>query len=385
MDEQVLRRVLFSRVPLKGSYRYRDLFQLLPVPADAPRPPTIMGDYPLQVELKYDPGVSQERTTDLWHRDLWERKREKEMDSVSTASAEQQEMHKLFTSQRRPEAILKELTDVLSVLTNHTFFQYKGDQSWVIPVPYDSQESVWAQTMYKTPTISSSREEDFSIVEVSPIRVMPLGSYFSKYRDEITAGTDSEIQMTDQMDHLLDKYFSLEPVRKQAFYVACHLLVQALELRHQAPSLSLVGAVSAIETLVSVGIETTSCPTCGQSTSTEICEVCHLPQFLVSKKFKEFIKEYVGSSSSISNFATRLYGFRSDVTHVGRLLRVELGDTGFYSGGKDEQADFSRKALWVPRFAIVKWLLSQEPFDGADNSAAASDAAKVATRTDSNK
>src|SRR5437899_3282396 len=35
--------VLFAHVPTQGFFRYKDIFQILPVPADAPRPPFVMG------------------------------------------------------------------------------------------------------------------------------------------------------------------------------------------------------------------------------------------------------------------------------------------------------------------------------------------------------
>ena len=79
MVERLTRRLVFSRAPLKGYYRFGDIFQLTPAPDNWHRPPTIMGDYPLILELSYDPKIAPDRESDLWRRDLFERDREKKL------------------------------------------------------------------------------------------------------------------------------------------------------------------------------------------------------------------------------------------------------------------------------------------------------------------
>ena len=44
--ERVGSRILFAAVPVEGFCRYRDRFQIIPVPPDAPRPNVLMADHP---------------------------------------------------------------------------------------------------------------------------------------------------------------------------------------------------------------------------------------------------------------------------------------------------------------------------------------------------
>jgi hypothetical protein len=51
----VMTVVLFSNVPTVGSWRYRDRFQVFPLPSEAPRPPQLLGGvHPLLLEVAYD-------------------------------------------------------------------------------------------------------------------------------------------------------------------------------------------------------------------------------------------------------------------------------------------------------------------------------------------
>src|SRR5262245_23342539 len=46
----IWREVLFSAAPLEGFWRYRDEWQVRPVPADAPRPPQLVAPHPFILE-----------------------------------------------------------------------------------------------------------------------------------------------------------------------------------------------------------------------------------------------------------------------------------------------------------------------------------------------
>jgi hypothetical protein len=50
---QIGRKILFTMPPAEGWWRYRDRFQLLPAPPDAPRPKAFIGEHPLIVEFAY--------------------------------------------------------------------------------------------------------------------------------------------------------------------------------------------------------------------------------------------------------------------------------------------------------------------------------------------
>src|SRR4029077_14955463 len=47
------RVVLFASVPVTGYFRYRDVFQWIPVPAEAPHPPFAMAEHPFLLEFHF--------------------------------------------------------------------------------------------------------------------------------------------------------------------------------------------------------------------------------------------------------------------------------------------------------------------------------------------
>src|SRR6266581_887429 len=47
------RLVLFTRLPVDGWFRYRNAFQILAVPPDAPHPPHLAADHPLILEFRF--------------------------------------------------------------------------------------------------------------------------------------------------------------------------------------------------------------------------------------------------------------------------------------------------------------------------------------------
>ena len=99
MTDEIVRRSLLSHTPLTGWFRYVDLFQLMPAPLGAPRPPSPMGDHPR---------IPPDRETDSWHRDLFERERLKVLSPGATddgLAAVRRGMQWL-----RTEALVKELT-----------------------------------------------------------------------------------------------------------------------------------------------------------------------------------------------------------------------------------------------------------------------------------
>ena len=172
------------------------------------------------------------------------------------------------------------------------------------------------------------------------------------------AGDKNDVQFPDALDDLLTIYFGLEADRKQAFYAACHLWVQASDLREiRAASMSLVASVSAIETLVNfMDSPGPSCQECGAPPSVEICPQCGAPRYRLGSRFRDFLSDFAGVEAK---FANKLYSYRSNISHHGDLLREELFDSGFTKGGEDEQMIFQLTVRQATHIALVNWLISQ--------------------------
>ena len=381
MEDKIIRTSLLSHTPLTGWYRYADLFQLIPAPPEAPRPPSQMGDYPLILELRFDPRIPPDRSTDTWHRDQWERDRDNELSKQPGATDEWLAAYRRSTEWRRSQALVTELTVLLTTLAVYTFFTYDGDQSWFLPfdpshagaaeleegqqddkgwlkrsAPRHSEGAdvspVWGQTFYSAPGAVGAPGGGFSepVGESAPL--VPRGQ---RMQDQWVISESHRMELPDHLNALFDLYFTLEHRQKEAFYAASHLWVQCSALKSKAPSLSLVAAASAVETLVRVEEPRVKiCPTCSAPESLVYCVRCRAPIYRLRRGFIDFFETYGGPT--LGDFADRLYDFRSGISHSGRLLRKEFFDAGFNIGGKDEQMLFGIDVPRLARGAIVNWL-----------------------------
>ena len=262
----------------------------------------------------------------------------------------------------------------MTTLAGYTFFQYDVDQSWYVPIPSSrtNRTPVWGQTFYdgvvpqrwwdryldrlrrRAPSAVASGE-GFSEPDGEPAPSVPGMKREKLEQDTFTLSEPHRMEFPDDLTPLLDVYFNLNPRRKQAFYAASHLWVQCSALKSKAPSLSLVAAASAVETLVRVEEPRVKiCPTCSAPESLVYCVRCRAPIYRLRRGFIDFFETYGGPT--LGDFADRLYDFRSGISHSGRLLRKEFFDAGFNIGGKDEQMLFGIDVPRLARGAIVNWL-----------------------------
>ena len=249
---------------------------------------------------------------------------------------------------------MKELTVLLSAVTNHRFFECESGSTWVISGEGSTKSTTWSQKGYPLPDCGWP-EETFSNTVIGEAPRVPYGEHY-KYVPDSTSGSEFEIHFPDALDEFLDRYFVLDAGRMRAFYAACHLWAQAFDLKAiKAPSMSLVASVSAIETLVNFTDDPgPSCPTCGAPRSIERCTACQAPRYRLNSRFKEFLKGFAGAEPT---FAEKLYRYRSGISHDGALLREELHDPGFTTGGNDEQMIFQNRITRVTHIALVDWLI----------------------------
>src|ERR1035437_3410 len=185
------RRVIFSKTPLRTQYKYRNVFQILPIDSKVAPTNPYADDFPLFLEYYID-------------------FKENENIDVLTEVAIQQKRE-------------FEIVNLLSVLTNHRFFKYQTDRnSWTITTPnigyenlteevsklYNNQYSSWVLAMYVYPglkdelEITGFTEEKFSNTNlVSP--------YYHYFTNNPIDKKDGEIQFPETITDCLDSYFEL--------------------------------------------------------------------------------------------------------------------------------------------------------------------------------
>lgn len=353
---------LLSTQPLRGYYRYKDLFQIFP---SATQNLSFQQDHPLILEICYFPEVWPHRDQLLWHRDFWERERfeyirEHSPKKELNPSDEWVKAYQSQTMTRRLPAIIAEVSGLLTLFNNHRFFTYHAEQHWFIPIPAPDKDdaprrSLWGQLGYVHDALESGA--DLSEPTCPEVTRVPIQKYYARFRDAIYAGEDNTVQLPESIDQLFDLYFKLHPDRKTGLHTACYLYNRALELRTTCASLSLVAAVMAIEALVNCSGSDAPlkvCEECRTPESIEKCSVCGLPRFRATSRFKQFLSDF--GSEDLKKFANDLYKTRSKLAHGG-LLRDDLHDSGFYAREKDEERMFRMTSLSLVRIAMLNWLI----------------------------
>lgn len=349
---------LFSYRKLNGYYRYKDLFQLLPVDSSENNP---FITFPLLLEIKYCPNIWPDNNNLYWYRDIFEKERFQTIQNKSGKKIDFAEgwgkEYERSTKMLRPQAIFEEISNLLSLFTNHRFFYYRNEGRWFISQgkENDAEAHQWRQVGYRFTFNNSDSKKLSNIESHNPIKKISVSDYHKNIRDAFTLdASDNDITFPENIDRLFDLYFQLHHKDMKVFYKACKLYNQALELNLSHPSLSLVSSATAIEALMG-STKTERNDICNHEISVETCDVCGIPLYNLNSRFKKFFLDYGDNSESTKKFASKFYSFRSLIAH-GDLLREDLNDSGFYAGN-DEQESFRRNSLRITNMLLTNWLI----------------------------
>ena len=132
------------------------------------------------------------------------------------------------------------------------------------------------------------------------------------------------------------------------FRMSVLLFYNAMDIGQYSPSMCFIAMVSAIENLVDLEGRL-------KGLKFERCKCCSQYEYKISKRFKDFMVNYVGDDSEkFRKYIGKIYSQRSIVAHLGDLLYHDLADT---------ELDYSSTALLkntrrIVRFALIGWLLN---------------------------
>ena len=317
--------VMFSRLPLNGWFRYRDRFQLIPVPPEAPRPDPGMwavGGFPLLLQYRFagspDPSLQNLRRFNT-HREL-----------------------ELLCS-----ALSQHIEGAIPPMVRyHWFTRTSGDPP--------QQFTEFGPEGYGWPAFSGGLAPEYSSVDAwKVVRRIPHEEYYQQ--PNLWVGAD--LMLPETFEWLLDAYFQRDPEERDRFIRASHWYQFANYGAAGGYATGRYSALcSAVETLM--GPEPShqkKCSRCGRTVGGG-----------VSRRFRQFLEQWAPGPSISAADRTRLYGLRSKVTHGGRLLHSDRFGWGvaFSPGRLQDWADFSAMQLLV-RVILINWLA------GADGSGTA--------------
>ena len=325
MTDLYRQAIVLSALPVTGWYRYKDIFQIIPPTEALKRPPAAQAHHPLIFQWRYT--ASKEQRTISGHFDVPQWLLDKEN------SAEK----------------ARELLLALGVFLTTRIFEYRERQSWFVDLENtgsDALEPKWGQELYTAQDFKSSIENFSSVEGVQKTNEIESNHYFNKRFIEYDAVFDTP----QNLKLLLDCFFSLSANDKNAFLSSCALFEQGMEVWGMSPSLSFVGFVSCLETLVNAD---------NRDVTVEKCSECGQDRHRVTKKFHDFFLKYGDASPEFKKYAMKIYKYRSKVVHTGELFNGEVMPEKFGSDERIYDDDFRRSVIRTCRICMVNWVLAR--------------------------
>lgn len=306
-DPTVWRKVCFALLPVVGFFRYRDLWQLRPVPPDAPQPPFVMAPHPFILEVKG--GSVAER----------------------------------FVGWMRGGKLLWETELILSLLLLGGIDSYgSASHEWVIDMGRDSQEpeprTVLGQVGYSLPTMPGP-PDDFSPVDgLDPLALAPSAEYLRERG--ITVG--DKLEIPDLMPIFCDTLAAASPLTRERFFRAAFWFSRSHRAWRLSRSLSYISLINSLEVLT-MRADHDPCPTCGLNRAPG-----------PTSRFRALIEEHAITVPERDR--KELYALRSRLVHGDQLL---IGDTpsgwGFTPQDAEERWRHDQ-ASGVARIVLISWL-----------------------------
>lgn len=324
MKWEYRRSLVLSTIPITGSYRYNNIFQILPASLEAPRPPAILNHHPFVIEYRFI------------------------IDETQRAFPGGQLIPQWVTNNEDSAKTLKELLQLLTVFSNDRLFVYSANQAWFIPMGKCGEDPVlkeiqWGQEGYYYKGFDS-QIYSFTKTDFKPIEQINLNEYYNRYGRRV----DLQFDLPNNIDNLFKTYFLLEEEAKKSFMSSCSLFSQGIKLWSEHPSLSFAAIVSSLEALISFD---------NRNKKVAKCKECKQERYRVVNNFRDFFKEFGSPDPKFKKYALKIYKYRSRILHRGELFLGEIYPRRFGSFDGFEDDELRRSILHTCRICLVNWLV----------------------------
>ncbi len=304
--------ILFSHaLPVKGWWRYKDHFQIIPVPGHAPQSPLaslMVEDHPFILQYSVR-GSSNAAIRGL-----------------------------------RSGAVERRLALLLHTFLEGAIREKSGyaRSHWVLlPGNVHDLQVGYCQNMYTFKDFKHELSEFSPIQQIQKINATDRTNYYALRG---LSGSET-LEVPENLENLFDRFFSLPLDAQDRFLRACYWLRHSWEVQHVSRSASYIALVQAIESLL--------------GRTNEVCEKCGQLRHRITKRFQQFLESFVPEIKQ-SNAREALYKIRSGLSH-GEFL---FDNDRFQFFGMIEPKGARELSLgWqmgqVARIALINWLLAQ--------------------------
>lgn len=318
----IYQRIYLTTLPFKGHFRYRDKFQLIEVPTEVTSCPYTEGHHPVLLQYSFDYQEDFTPSSDLpphVHQDKF------------------------------GDDVERELVIIIQLLLSGQIVNYDRKQQWFIS--HNDYKCHWGHSEYNAevePAIKKDIGKFWSAENYAHLKRTNTSEFYNR---KLRIMTDSLLDAPEDIEELLDDYFSLTRADQETLITSSYLLQKCLDTLHSSPSLATVALVNCVENILSyeakeAANETSKCPTCNKT------------QDSITKRFKQFIREYGAGTKNLQEFAYDLYRLRSNIVHGGQLFRDEL--FGHKMGAPiDREFDRIKASSRIVRICLLNWMLSR--------------------------
>jgi len=328
--------IFFTKAPLGGYYKYKDVFQIYPADLEGMPKSRLQRHFPNVIEY-------------------WTVPEEKLSFSFSDDDDDDEYLAELRSLTATTITKQEKILNLLSTFTNNQFFRQANPEGiWGMPilsddpsVDADSWESKWCWEMYFFPGMPDQLKiKEFTNQAIKPISTIQYPKYYYEY-PHLDSDRTKEVALPSIISVLLDTYFSLTPTLQKSVDSAISYTVSAIELSDRRKTLSLLSSFTSLETMVNIEYD---------GVKVEKCEACGQPKFSVSKKFREYLLKYIGSSDTNKKKFNSFYSLRSKLVHTGRQLQTEA-----LFAEVEKETEYSElvtriEILQLGKLGIVNWL-----------------------------
>jgi hypothetical protein len=329
------RNIIFTNAPLLKAFRYRDLFQLIPI-LDSKKAPIskYARHFPAFLEYRVD---AKEDDNPIFEKIIRGKGLPKELLQLS----------KEIPVQNR---IRKEILHLMSVFTNFLFFEYSSVRgNWGIMAPfvdfikldpqtierYNNQTSSWVINGYVYPGL-----KDDLVIE----KLTDFGEYYEPvdkpmqyFTENPNLENNSQIKIPPYLDLVLDRYYSMDEALKSKIAQCIGLMYDGIELFNTKRSVSLLSIISSVEGMALIDYKMY-----GQT-----------PNLHATSRTLRYLKNYVAGKSE-ERFKA-YYSKRCDITHEGVQFLGDIDPFGDITV-QDEDWRFRLEIMQAARLSLYNWI-----------------------------
>jgi hypothetical protein len=306
------RRGFFSTMPVCGWWKYRDAFQILPVPPDAPRPEWPYAAHPFLIEFR-------SRSTPDWLRNALRR------DNAA----------------RKLELLLNVALVGSVELPNFNPRRHKHEWVRCASSEDSGRLSEYRERGY---AFRGDRSDGASFSGTDgwePLVAVQSQQYYTR---PVPRSPGSTLTVPADLETFFDDFYALPPIEQDDFLQACFWLKEAGD----APSTSsaLIQAVQAIEVLTPDGNPTGICEKCNRQFKPGPTQQC-----------RAFLDEYAPLEGGESPIHKLIYETRSGLAHGYRpLLRGDLFHYASLNPAGIAEQTIHGETVRAVRIALRNWV-----------------------------